>query len=173
MKTRWQDTLGHGLVAGAIGFGVTAVVFALVNVLQGRSPFHTAAALGAALFYGVRDPSQVTLDPAYIFAYNGTHLLVFLGLGMLGAWLAALAERGAQLWYVGLFFFIFASFHLIAAVQAAALPMQRLLSGPAIWMAGIAAAVLMGVYLLRVYAGIWAGRAYEELNARRDARQGA
>ena len=173
MKTRWQDILGQGLIAGAIGFATTAVVFAIANILQGRSPFHTAALLGAALFYGVRDPSQVTVTPAYVFAYNGTHLLVFIGLGILGAWLATVAARGAQLWYVGLFFFIFASFHLIAAAQAAALPMQPLLSGPAIWIAGLAAGLLMGLYLLKANPDIRATRAYEELHASSGARRGA
>jgi hypothetical protein len=154
MKPRWQDALRQGLIAGVIGFTVTNVLYALANTLQGRSPFHTAATLGAALIYGVRDPLQVAVTPAYVFAYNGLHLLVFVALGMVGAALARLADRGRQLWYVGLFFFIFVNFHMIAAVQTVALPMEPLLSGPGIWIAGIGAGVAMALYLLKAHPDI-------------------
>lgn len=169
MKSRWPDILRHGLVAGLIGGAATSVLYALSNVLQGRSPFYTAATLGAVLFYGVRDAAQVVVTPAYVFAYSGTHLVVFIALGVLGAWLASLAERGAQLWYLGLFFFIFASFHLMAAVQVVAAPMQRELSAPAMWIAGIGAGMLMSWYLLRSYPGIAATADQEEFSIGRGA----
>ena len=148
MKTSWQDTLQQGLVAGLIGYATVGLVFGLVDVIQGHSPFYTAAVLGATLFYGIQDPIQVTVAAPYVFAYSGFHLLLFLVLGMAGAWLADLAELGEQLWFVGLFFFIFVAFHIFGAVQAMAAPVQAALSPVAIWLGGTLASVLMAAYLL-------------------------
>jgi hypothetical protein len=160
MKSTWQDTLRQGVLAGLIGYAATAIMFAIANVLAGRSPFYTAAVLGASLAYGIEDPSQVVVTPGYVLAYNGTHLIVFLGLGLLGAWLARIADRGAHLWFVGLFFFIFVSFHLIAVVQVLAVPMQAVISDAAIWLAGITAGLLMAAYLLKVHPAIRAQQAW-------------
>lgn len=158
MKSKWLATLREGLVAGAIGYAATIVLFAIANVLMGRPVFHTAAVLGAALIYGVRDPMQVVVTPAYVLAYNGVHLIMFLALGIVGAALARLADRGAQLWYVGLFFFIFVSFHLIATVQVVAYPMRSLISDATIWIAGITAGLLMAGSLLKAHPAIRASQ---------------
>jgi hypothetical protein len=158
MNSKWLETLREGLIAGVVGYSATVVLFAVANLLMGRPVFHTAAVLGAALFYGVRDPMQVAVIPAYVLAYNGVHLIVFLALGLVGAALARLADRGAELWYVGLFFFIFVSFHLIATVQAVAYPMRSLISDAAIWIAGITAGLLMVGSLLRTHPAIRASQ---------------
>jgi hypothetical protein len=154
MRSKWLAMLREGIVAGVIGYGTTIVLFAIANVLSGRPVLHTAAVLGAALVYGIRDPMQVVVTPAYVLAYNGAHLIVFLALGIVGAALARLADRGAQLWYVGLFFFIFISFHLIAIVQVVAYPMRSLINDAAIWIAGITAGLLMIGSLLRAHPTI-------------------
>jgi hypothetical protein len=83
-----------------------------------------------------------------VLVYNGLHLVVFLAFGVAAAALAALADRGQQLWYVALFFFIFISFHLEAAVQIFAAPMRAVLSDAVVWGAGIAASAAMLGYLL-------------------------
>jgi hypothetical protein len=106
MRTSVQDTLRQGLVAGLIGYVAVGIVFGIVDMIQRHSPFHTAAVLGATLFYGFQDPAQITVAAPYVFAYNGLHLLVFLLFGMIGAWLADLAYllwahpliRKAQAW---------------------------------------------------------------------------
>jgi len=154
MRSKWIETLREGLVAGVIGYSATVVLFAIANLLVGRSPFHTAAVLGAALLYGIRDPMQVVVTPAYVLAYNGAHLVVFLALGILGASLARLADRGAQLWYVALFLFIFVSFHLIVTVQVVATSMHPLINDAAIWIAGIFAGLLMVASLIRAHPAI-------------------
>ncbi len=153
--------LSEGVVAGLIGYATVALVFAAANLIEGRSAFYTAALLGADLFYGIKDPAQVTVSAQYVFAYNGAHLVVFLGFGLVAAWLAALSERATQFWYVGLFFFFFVAFHVVAAMQAVAIPVQNAISGPAIWAAGAAAALLMAAYLLYVHPKIRAGESWE------------
>ena len=151
MRAKWSETVFQGLVAGFIGYLTVAIVFAIANVIVGRSPFHTAAIMGASLFYGIDDPARVEMLPQYVFAFNGAHLLAFLVFGVAGSALAALADRGMQLWYVATFFFIFIAFHLIAMAQALAMPMRTMVPDLAIWLAGIGAAVLMGWYLFRVH----------------------
>ena len=143
--------LGQGAVAGVLGYLVVAAIFAIVNLAGGHSAFRTAAELGAALFYGARDPAQVAVTPQYVFAYNGAHLFVFLFFGIAAAWLASLADRGAQLWYVALFLFLFVGFHLVAGVQMLAAPMQRAIPATMVWVAGVAAALAMAGYLVRAH----------------------
>lgn len=148
MKATWRRTISQGLVAGIIGFVTVAAVFAVANIIAGRSVFYTSALLGATLFYGATDPTQVVVTPANVLAYNGLHLIVFVAFGVLAAALAAIADRGAQLWYVSLFFFVFFTFHLAGAVQSFAEPMRAALSDVAIWGAAIAAGAAMLAFLL-------------------------
>ncbi len=161
MADERMKVVTQGLVAGLIGYATVAVVFAVVNLLAGRNAFYTAALLGASLFYGVRDPSQVTVTAQYVFAYNGAHLVVFLGFGLVSAGLAELAEHLTQLWYVGLVMFFFVAFHLAAAMQVVATPIQHAIPDVAVWAAGFAAALLMGTYLLWVHPRIRAGESWE------------
>ena len=154
MRNGWRGTIVQGLLAGLVGFFTVAVVFAVANFAAGRSPWYTASLLGAALFDGAADPAQVSVSAGYVLAYSALHLVVFLLFGMLGATLAGLADRGWQLWFVGSFFFVFVSFHLAAAVQWLASPMESAISAGAIWIAGLAATVLMGAYILWMHPRI-------------------
>jgi cytochrome bd-type quinol oxidase subunit 2 len=131
-----------------MGYVVVALSFALANVIGGRSPFYTAALLGAALFDGATDPAGVTVTAAPVAKYNLVHLLVFLGFGLLTAWLASMAERATQLWYVALFAFIFVGFHTIGAAQLFASPMEEAVSAPVVWVTGIVASIIMAGYVI-------------------------
>lgn len=160
MQEARSKMLTEGLLTGLLGYAVVAFVFAAANVISGRSPFYTAALLGGALFYGITDPSQITVTAPYVFAYNGAHLVVFLAFGLASAWLASVSERLTQFWYVGLFFFFFIAFHIVAAMQALAIPVQHAISGWAIWMAGAAAAAAMAALLLSMHPKIRAGESW-------------
>jgi hypothetical protein len=151
MSTDRTTLLSQGALAGFIGYASLAGLISAVDLANGRSPFHSAAVLGASLFYGITDPAQVQVIPAYVLAYNGAHLLVFIVLGIIGAALATLADRGNQLWYLSTFFFVFVSFHAIGAVQAMSAGMRANLSDTTIWVGGIVAGVLMGGYLMWVH----------------------
>jgi hypothetical protein len=161
MQEEQTKVLSQGLLAGLIGYAVVALIFAIANLIAGRSVFYTAALLGGSLFYGIHDPAKITVTAEYVFAYNGAHLLVFLFFGLVSAWLAALSERFTQFWYVGLFFFLFVAFHIVAAMQALAIPVQQAISGWAIWTAGAAAATAMAAYLLAVHPRIRMGESWE------------
>ena len=140
-----------GLVSGLIGYGTVVLVVSLLNVLGGRSPFYTAAMFGSALFYGLRDPMSLVIDPGPVLAYNMVHLLAFLGIGFLASWLVALAERYPAAQYMMLVALIFVAFHIFAALMLFAEP---LLGGSAwltVGVAGVAAVLLMGWYLLKTH----------------------
>ena len=160
MNAAPRRTIGLGLIAGGIGFATTVLVFAIANVLAGRSPFYTAALLGTALFTDITDPAMVAVTPSMVLAYNGVHLIAYLAFGLLASALASLAARGRQLWYVSLFFYLFLSFHLYGAVQAFATPMRPALSGVSIWLAGGAGSFAMAAYLLWKHPRIRAPQAW-------------
>jgi ABC-type Na+ efflux pump permease subunit len=148
MRAQTRDILIDGLWAGVIGYGVVVVVVALLNVLSGRSPFYTAALFGSALFYHLRDPAALVVAPGPVLAYNMVHMVVFLGLGLLCAWLVSLAERFPTTQYLFLVLLLFVAFHVYFAMAFLARP----LLGELVWwhvgIASLAAAVGMGWYLL-------------------------
>ena len=117
MKPTTTEILTEGLIAGLIGYLCTAIFFMAASVLAGKSPFHIAALLGGVLFYGLHDPSQIVVWPGVVLAYNGVHLIIFLLLGLIAAWLAYMSERGPEFWYIGLILFILVLFHVYGIVQ--------------------------------------------------------
>jgi hypothetical protein len=141
----------QGLAAGFIGYAAVALFFAIFNLAAGRSPFFTAAFLGDALFYGVRDPAAVVVWPGPVFAYNGVHLLMFLMLGMVASWLALLSERGPQFWYLGTIVFLFVVFHLYGFVLLVTGGVQSVLPTWAVFASTLVAGTAMFAYLLRVH----------------------
>lgn len=154
MDRQTQHTLQGGLVAGLIGYGTVVLFFAALNLIEGRSPFYTAALLGSALFQGLDDPTAVQVAAQPVLAYNAFHLLVFLAAGFLASWLVTLAERYPSFQYLALVFLLVLGFHGYGVVLLAALP---LLGSGAWWRTGIpsfGAAALMGWYLLRVHPAL-------------------
>ena len=112
-----------GLYAGLIGYAVVVVFFAAVNVLAGRSPFHTAALFGAVVFYGLEDPAALAVTAGPVLAYNMLHMLAFLVLGVGGSWLVSMAERHPASRYLALFVLVFVFAHVVAGLVLFAQPL--------------------------------------------------
>lgn len=153
MHTRRETKLilNGGLFAGLLGYGTVVVLFALFNVLAGRSPFYTPAMFGAVLFYGLDDPAALVVTPGPVLAYNMVHVLGYLALGMFGSWLVAKAEQYPIARFAVLFVALFVAAHLYAALIIFAEP---LLAGGAWWrilIASVASAIVMGWWLLRLH----------------------
>jgi hypothetical protein len=148
MKPERVQVFAQGLVAGLIGFATVAVVMAVANLLLGRSPFHTAALLGSALFYGLKDPYELTIWPGPVLAYNGLHLLVFLGLGVGASWLARFAERGPHFWYIGAVLMLFVALHVFGVFLFLDERIGSLLSPWSVLASGFAAMATMAAYLI-------------------------
>lgn len=152
MRPERARVLQEGLYAGLIGYATVVVVVGAIDVIMGRSFFYTPAVLGSALF---GSSGAVVVTPEVVFPYNGVHLLAFLGLGFLIAFLVYEIELHAVIWYfvffaiLGLFF---VSLFVIDALGRA--------GGPGIpWgsvvIANSVAALAMGWYLHRRHRGLW------------------
>lgn len=151
MKAERTEVLTHGLVAGVLGYAVVVVFYAVWNALQGRSPFFTAALLGEAAFYGLEDPSEVTVWAGPVLAFNGLHLIVFLIVGMVAAWIATQSERGAHFWYIGMSLFIYGMIHVLGLVLWLAAPLRVEMP---VWSALVVTVLALGgmsLYLLEVH----------------------
>jgi hypothetical protein len=149
MGSHTRLILRGGLFAGLLGYATVALFFAGLNLIAGRSIFHTAAMFGAALFYGLDDPARLEIAAGPVLSYNMVHALGFVAIGLLASWLVAKAEKYPVAQY-GLFVaLVFVVAHLYAGLLIFARP---LLGGDAWWqigLASVAAAVVMGWYLLR------------------------
>lgn len=136
-----------GLAAGLLGYAVVVAFFVILNLAAGRSPFHTAALLGEAVFTGLRDPAAVTLAPGPILAFNGVHLAAYMLFGFFGAWLIHETELHPQLWYLALFLFIAATLLGYAAVLALIAAVGGLIAPWSVVAASLLSAAAMAGYL--------------------------
>jgi hypothetical protein len=144
-----QDVFSSGLIMGLIGYAVVAFVTAVLNIGVGRSPFYTAALFGSALFYDLADPGTLTITAAPVFAYNALHLLVFLALGFLIAWLVTVAERHPAAAYIILLPLLFVAAHMFLALVIFARPLLGDAGPVQIGLASVAATFAMGWYAWR------------------------
>lgn len=162
MRPDRAQVLTQGLIAGFVGYAAVVVFFALANLIAGRSPFHTAAALGSSLFYGLRDPALLTIEPGPVLAYNGVHLILSLIIGTIGAWLIFEIERHHFLWYfVGFIFlagFIYSlvAIGIISAEIAHVLPWWSVLAANLIWVGSL------GIYLWLQHRDLMAAIKHEQ-----------
>lgn len=141
--------LTEGLYAGLIGYATAIVVVSAIDLFAGRSIFYTPGLFGATLFYGLEDPAALILTPGPVLSYNMVHLLAFLVLGVMGAWLTELAERYPTAQYLILVFLVFVAFHVYAALLFFAQPLLGAGSWWKLGLGSVAAAVGMGWFLLR------------------------
>ncbi len=148
---RAQRLLLEGLVAGLIGYATVVVYFSVLNLVQGRSVFHTAALLGAGLFYGLESPAELVIEPGPVLAYNGVHTLAFVVVGGFMAWLAGLAERIPQGWYlVGVLFLVVLA-HVFGLPLWFTEPIREQIPLWHVVVATSLAALAMGLYLLAAH----------------------
>ena len=152
MEPRRARLLQEGLYAGVIGYMTVALATGLVDLLRGHSYFHTAAVLGSALFGA---GAEVAVTPEIVFPYNGVHLLVFLALGFLLAFLVYEIELHAMLWYFvffGLLGLFFVSLFLVVALGetgGSGVPWALVVGMNTL------AALAMGWYLHRRHRDLW------------------
>ncbi len=64
MRASTTLVIRGGLFAGLLGYAIVVVYFAAANLVAGRSLFHTAALLGSAMFFGLKDPATLTISAA-------------------------------------------------------------------------------------------------------------
>ena len=143
-----SETLWQGVIAGLIGYATVALLVGFIDVAFGRSFFYTAALLGEHLFYGLSDPARVVVWPGAVFAYNGLHMLAFVFIGIVAAWLAYLSEHGPELWYLGAILLLFVFLHAFAAVLLLTEDIRAALPAWTIVVPTVASGIAMGAYLV-------------------------
>jgi hypothetical protein len=145
--------LREGFVAGCIGAAAVAIWFLIVDAVNGR-PFFTPAMLGSAVFWGVREPSQVVIEYSRIIGYTMIHVSAFIIVGVVAAALAAEVEVAPPTLYLLVVFFAVFEFGFYVTVAILA---QPLLGSLAWWNVAIGNAIAafgMGYYLWREHPKI-------------------
>jgi len=141
--------LATGVVAGFIGFATVSIGFLLLDLVSGRGFGFTPSLLATALFQDLTQACDVHITGSAIAGYSALHLLVFLALGWLAAWLLALIAARPWFWMGALFLFVIITFHLYGAVLAVLAPVQGCFSLYYVLGATAVAAVAMLGYLLK------------------------
>lgn len=137
----WQD----GLISGVIGYASIAAYFAVLNLLDGRSPWFTLGTLGHA-FFGSGSPGP-------LIAFNGLHLFVFLALGVVATFMIQEIEQHPAFWYAVFFVFVagFIFGYLVLLVLTGALAGTSPLT---LAFGNLIAALAMGLYLFWRHPGL-------------------
>ena len=154
MRKSTAHILATGAVAGAIGFGVTALGFLVLDLVTGRGFGFTPSLLGGALFEDAREACDVRATASAIAAYSAVHMLVFLVVGWLGAWLFSVIAARPWFWMGALLLFIIVTFHLYGAVLGILAPVQGCFSLYHVLGATGAAAAAMIWYLASEHRGL-------------------
>jgi hypothetical protein len=138
MKKTTIGVLRDGAIGGFIAYGLISVYFALLNVLAGKSPWSTLEALSTGLFAGT--------DPGQMIAFNGVHLIVFIVLGIIAAWMIQEVELHPAFWYV-VFFISIVGFMLGYVLLSLVAATLANLSPLTVAIGNVFAAIGMGCFL--------------------------
>ena len=148
MKPDRARLFTEAFIAGVIGYAVVALFYVILNLLAGRHPFYTAAVLGQGIVRAPPGSGEPVVAFGPIVAYNAVHLVVFLTIGLVAAWLVFATEKIPQLWFVGLLIFVTALMASIGVVLVYSAPVAGALPWWSIVAANVIAAFLMGAYLV-------------------------
>jgi hypothetical protein len=150
----------EGMIAGAIGYLTVVLVIGTMDLAGGRSLLHTPSLLGQILIGGFGDPTPGIVAAGPVLAFNGAHLLTFLVIGTVVAWLVLEVELHPVIWY-GAFFavlcIVLLSFLVLSLVEE---PHSGMLRSSDLIVANALAAVAMGFYLHKAHPGL--GKIIEE-----------
>jgi hypothetical protein len=153
MRRDQAETLVHGCIAGLLAYAVIVVLYAVGNLLVGRSPLTTASTLGGALFPYLTDPAGGISITAAI-AYNGVHMVGSMFLGMVSAWLLHELDLHPAIWYPVFFIATAAVIFVTVYVALLVTEFSEATSWLSIVMANAVALLSALVYLWRMHPGL-------------------
>jgi hypothetical protein len=142
--------LSEGLITGLLGYAVVVAFYGILNLVTGLSFFSTAARLGA----GLVSPESNSAVGA-VLAFNGLHVVVFLLVGLLVAWLVMQMERRPSFFVLALFMGVVGLFAVMAAFLSFAARSGVELPIGSVFAANLLAGVAMGGYLLKAHPRLW------------------
>jgi hypothetical protein len=153
MRESRREVLVHGVIAGVIGYATVVLFFSLLSMAGGRSPFEIPSAMGSALLLGGAE-NGVGVEAGAVLAFNGVHMLLSLGVGLVVAWLLYEAERHYQLWYVVTLLLIGGFIIALLAMGVLGSELARAVSWSSVLVANILWAITMGGYLYQYHRGL-------------------
>ncbi len=151
MRTRLGGILREGLIGGFAAYAAVVLALAVLNAVQGRSIFHTAAAMGSILLYGAEAEAAFAVDPAPILAYNGIHLLGSIVVASLAAFLIFETQAHRTFWYFGLMLLVVVAFFGIVLFGVAGVEIGGLLDWSTVVVATLVWVGAMSGYFLRIH----------------------
>lgn len=154
MKPDRARVLMEGLVAGFVGYLVIVLFYGILNLVSGRTFFFTAAVLGQGLV--AQDGSGPAAGEAgAVLAFNGLHVLAFLMIGLVAAWLVMQTEKHPGFFIIALFAGLAALFMSLAAFLSAAAVTGGEIPFWSVVVANLLAGLGMGGYLIRSHPRLW------------------
>lgn len=156
MKPERAQVLTQGLVAGFVGYAAVVAFVSLANLVSGRPVFYTAAALGSTLFYGLKDPTKLVIEPGPVLAYNGLHLTLSLAAGLVAGWLLFETERHHFIWYFVLIIFVAGFLFSLLAIGIVGAEIAHLIPWWSVVVANLIWAAALGCYLWYQHRGLLA-----------------
>jgi hypothetical protein len=139
----------EGIVAGILGAVTVALWFLVLDLISGR-PLHTPTVLGVALFRRGADLTSLATHPVsfeMVLMFTWVHGLVFAALGGVASRLLGMAERHPSVGFGVLLLFVVFEFGFTVAAMVLAEPVLKVLTWPAVLVANLLAATVMGAYL--------------------------
>lgn len=143
----------EGIIAGLAGATAVAVWFLVVDVLQDRI-FFTPAALGSALFLQAGSTAEVSMSAGMVVGYTVVHVLSFVAVGMLGAWLFGHAETEPPILLGTILLFVTLEVFFIGLIAIVASWLLDVIPWWMIVIANLVAGVVMGIYLWRAHPAL-------------------
>ena len=146
-ETRTVSLYQEGMIAGLLGAATIALWFLIVDTLNGR-PLYTPTVLGTALFRrgAAVQLADVLPDFEMVWMFTWVHGLAFAAIGGVAARLLGLAERHPSAGFGILLLFVVFEFGFIAAAMLFVEPVLHALAWPAVLVANMLAAAVMGGY---------------------------
>lgn len=152
MKPNRARVMSEGLITGLTGCVVIVLFYGILNVITGQSFFSTAAHLGA----GLASPSGSGSAIGAVLAFNGLHVIAFLLVGLVAAWIVMQTERHPSFFVLALFIGIAGLFGIMAGFLSFAARSGIELPIGSVFAANLLAGVAMGAYLLKAHPRLWA-----------------
>jgi hypothetical protein len=118
------------------------------------TPLFTPAALGSAMFSGLRDPSAVVVGWQPVLAYSLVHLVAFVVVGGVTSTIVAETERAPDLIWLLVEFFVVLEMGFYGVVALLFTPLLAELAWANVAVGNLIAAITMGCYLWRVRPGL-------------------
>ncbi len=152
MKPERGRVLAEGLIAGLVGYAAIVLFYGVANLVTGHSFFHTATELGAGL---VAPDAMGGAATGAVLAFNGLHLLAFLLIGQVAAWLVFETERHPSLFVLVLFLAIGGFLLSLAAFLMLSATTEGAPSWVSVAAANLLAGAAMGGYLFHAHPRLW------------------